>query len=84
MGVAGQLPEPYSFLFTWFIVLPATFLVAQALTNLAIKDFLILRVKEEQHPLPQYLRPIRVPRPVPHTCSRLSARVRARAAGSPT
>lgn len=71
-GVVGQLPEPYSFLFTWFIVLPATFLVAQSLTNLAIKDFLILRVKEEQHPLVRLGRVgIRVPCPLPHTPSPL-------------
>eukprot|EP00270_Netrium_digitus_P016023 TRINITY_DN567_c0_g1_i2.p1 TRINITY_DN567_c0_g1~~TRINITY_DN567_c0_g1_i2.p1 ORF type:complete len:346 (-),score=86.09 TRINITY_DN567_c0_g1_i2:157-1194(-) len=38
-----ELPEPYSFLFTWFIVLPFTFLTAQFITNLALKDFLILR-----------------------------------------
>lgn len=37
-----ELPEPYSFLFTWFIVLPVTFLIAQSLTNLALKDALIL------------------------------------------
>jgi len=37
-----ELPEPYSFLFTWFIVLPVTFLIAQSLTNLVIKDALIL------------------------------------------
>lgn len=37
-----ELPEPYSFFFTWFIVLPITFLIAQSLTNLVIKDPLIL------------------------------------------
>ena len=37
-----ELPEPYSFLFTWFIVLPVTFLIAQSLTNLVLKDALIL------------------------------------------
>lgn len=37
-----ELPEPYSFVFTWFIVLPVTFLIAQSLTNVVIKDALIL------------------------------------------
>ncbi|KAG0591829.1 hypothetical protein KC19_1G205300 [Ceratodon purpureus] len=37
-----ELPEPYSFLFTWFIVLPVTFLIAQSITNLVLKDALIL------------------------------------------
>jgi hypothetical protein len=38
-----ELPEPYSFLITWFIVLPATFLIAQSLTNVVVKDALILK-----------------------------------------
>lgn len=37
-----ELPEPYSFLFTWFVVLPTTFLMAQSLTNIVLKDALIL------------------------------------------
>eukprot|EP00850_Spirogloea_muscicola_P011655 SM000073S21431 [mRNA] locus=s73:258936:261961:+ [translate_table: standard] len=37
-----ELPEPYSFLFTWFIVLPFTYFVASRLTNYLVKDFLIL------------------------------------------
>ncbi|CAM6089094.1 unnamed protein product [Calypogeia fissa] len=38
-----ELPEPYSFLFTWFIVLPITYLIAQSLTNIVLKDALILK-----------------------------------------
>lgn len=38
-----ELPEPYSFVFTWFVVLPITFFVAQFLTNAILKDFIILK-----------------------------------------
>lgn len=38
-----ELPEPYSFLFTWFVVLPTTYLIAQSLTNVVLKDALILK-----------------------------------------
>lgn len=38
-----ELPEPYSFIFTWFAVLPITFFTAQFLTNAILKDFLILK-----------------------------------------
>ncbi|KAJ7555957.1 hypothetical protein O6H91_05G062700 [Diphasiastrum complanatum] len=38
-----ELPEPYSFLFTWFIVLPATYLIARTITNAILKDPLILK-----------------------------------------
>jgi len=38
-----ELPEPYSFIFTWFIVLPATYLIAREITNAILKDFLILK-----------------------------------------
>ncbi|OAE31771.1 hypothetical protein AXG93_4874s1360 [Marchantia polymorpha subsp. ruderalis] len=41
--VDPKLPEPYSFLFTWFIVLPVTYLIAQSLTNVIVKDPLILK-----------------------------------------
>jgi hypothetical protein len=39
-----QLPEPYSFVVTWFVVLPITFFIAQALTNTILKEALILKV----------------------------------------
>lgn len=39
-----QLPEPFSFIFTWFAALPLIFWVAQAITNAIVKDFLILKV----------------------------------------
>ncbi|MCO5576420.1 hypothetical protein L7F22_030230 [Adiantum nelumboides] len=38
-----ELPEPYSFVFTWFVVLPITFFIAQFLTNAILKDFIILK-----------------------------------------
>ncbi|XXG67117.1 hypothetical protein AAC387_Pa06g0535 [Persea americana] len=38
-----ELPEPFSFIFTWFAALPLIFWVAQAITNAIIKDFLILK-----------------------------------------
>lgn len=38
-----ELPEPYSFIFTWFVVLPGTYLIARAITNVILKDFLILK-----------------------------------------
>lgn len=38
-----ELPEPYSFIVTWFVVLPVTYLIAQSITNAILKDFLILK-----------------------------------------
>ncbi|CAD6220253.1 unnamed protein product [Miscanthus lutarioriparius] len=38
-----ELPEPFSFIFTWFAALPLIFWVAQAITNVIVKDFLILK-----------------------------------------
>uniref|UniRef100_A0A0E0QH79 Uncharacterized protein n=1 Tax=Oryza rufipogon TaxID=4529 RepID=A0A0E0QH79_ORYRU len=38
-----ELPEPFSFIFTWFAALPLIFWVAQAITSAIVKDFLILK-----------------------------------------
>ncbi|GAV89339.1 hypothetical protein CFOL_v3_32756 [Cephalotus follicularis] len=38
-----ELPEPFSFIFTWFAAVPAIFWLAQSLTKLIVKDFLILK-----------------------------------------
>eukprot|EP00252_Welwitschia_mirabilis_P020043 TRINITY_DN480_c0_g1_i1.p1 TRINITY_DN480_c0_g1~~TRINITY_DN480_c0_g1_i1.p1 ORF type:complete len:359 (-),score=65.96 TRINITY_DN480_c0_g1_i1:302-1378(-) len=38
-----ELPEPYSFVFTWFVVLPAVYFIAQSITSAILKDFLILK-----------------------------------------
>lgn len=38
-----ELPEPFSFIFTWFAALPLIFYLAQSLTNAIVKDFLILK-----------------------------------------
>ncbi|KAJ0962215.1 hypothetical protein J5N97_030043 [Dioscorea zingiberensis] len=38
-----ELPEPFSFIFTWFAALPVIFWLSQAFTNAILKDFLILK-----------------------------------------
>ncbi|KAF3790975.1 PGR5-like protein 1A [Nymphaea thermarum] len=38
-----ELPEPFSFIFTWFAALPLIFWGAQGITNAIVKDFLILK-----------------------------------------
>ncbi|XP_028802410.1 PGR5-like protein 1A, chloroplastic [Neltuma alba] len=38
-----EIPEPYSFILTWFAALPFILWLAQALTNAVVKDFLILK-----------------------------------------
>ncbi|XP_077239456.1 PGR5-like protein 1B, chloroplastic [Tasmannia lanceolata] len=38
-----ELPEPFSFIFTWFAALPLIFVLAKALTDVIVKDFLILK-----------------------------------------
>uniref|UniRef100_A0A0F7GZA1 PGRL1A transmembrane protein n=1 Tax=Habenaria pantlingiana TaxID=1498489 RepID=A0A0F7GZA1_9ASPA len=38
-----ELPEPFSFIFTWFAALPLIFFLAQSITNFIVKDFLILK-----------------------------------------
>ncbi|XP_074264862.1 PGR5-like protein 1A, chloroplastic [Silene latifolia] len=38
-----ELPEPFSFIFTWFAALPAILWISQAITKLIVKDFLILK-----------------------------------------
>lgn len=47
--VTPQLPEPFSFIFTWFAALPLIFWMAQSITNFIVKDFLILKVGLQQH-----------------------------------
>ncbi|KAG7541833.1 hypothetical protein ISN45_Aa07g018790 [Arabidopsis thaliana x Arabidopsis arenosa] len=38
-----ELPEPYSFIFTWFAAVPVIVYLALSITKLIIKDFLILK-----------------------------------------
>ncbi|CAN6485178.1 unnamed protein product [Victoria cruziana] len=38
-----ELPEPFSFIFTWFAALPLIFWGARSITNVILKDFLILK-----------------------------------------
>ncbi|GAB2224579.1 hypothetical protein Droror1_Dr00005341 [Drosera rotundifolia] len=38
-----ELPEPFSFLFTWFAAVPLIVYLSQVLTRLIVKDFLILK-----------------------------------------
>lgn len=40
-----QLPEPFSFIFTWFAAVPLIVYLATSLTKLILKDFLILKVE---------------------------------------
>jgi len=40
-----ELPEPYSFIFTWFAAVPVIVYLALSITKLIIKDFLILKVR---------------------------------------
>lgn len=40
-----QLPEPYSFIFTWFAAVPLLVWLALTLTNAVVRDSLILKVK---------------------------------------
>ncbi|XP_078445848.1 PGR5-like protein 1B, chloroplastic [Wolffia australiana] len=38
-----ELPEPFSFIFTWFAAVPLIFWLSSAFTNAIVKDFLILK-----------------------------------------
>ncbi|KAM7258427.1 hypothetical protein ACFE04_014168 [Oxalis oulophora] len=38
-----ELPEPFSFIFTWFAAVPVIVYLAFSLTNVIVKDFLILK-----------------------------------------
>ncbi|RYR29862.1 hypothetical protein Ahy_B01g054441 [Arachis hypogaea] len=38
-----ELPEPFSFIFTWFAAVPLLVWLAQSLTSAIVKDFLILK-----------------------------------------
>ncbi|KAE9613169.1 hypothetical protein Lal_00027590 [Lupinus albus] len=38
-----ELPEPFSFIFTWFAAVPLIVWLAQSLTSAIVKDFLILK-----------------------------------------
>ncbi|XP_043716203.1 PGR5-like protein 1B, chloroplastic isoform X2 [Telopea speciosissima] len=38
-----ELPEPFSFIFTWFAALPLILWIAQSITNAIVKDFSILK-----------------------------------------
>ena len=41
-----ELPQPWSIIVVWGLVLPLIFLAASALTNIVLKDALILKVGE--------------------------------------
>ncbi|OIT32513.1 PREDICTED: PGR5-like protein 1B, chloroplastic [Nicotiana attenuata] len=38
-----ELPEPFSFIFTWFAALPLILYLSFTITNIVVKDFLILK-----------------------------------------
>jgi len=40
-----QIPEPYSFILTWFAAIPFILWLAQSITRAIVKDFLILKVQ---------------------------------------
>ena len=40
-----QLPEPFSFIFTWFAAIPVILWLSSTLTKVIVKDFLILKVR---------------------------------------
>lgn len=40
-----QLPEPFSFIFTWFAAVPFLVWLALTLTNAVVRDSLILKVE---------------------------------------
>ena len=42
---AVELPEPFGIIVLWGLVLPALFIFANAVTQLAFKDALILKVR---------------------------------------
>ena len=44
---AVELPEPYGIIVLWGLVLPALFIFASALTQLAFKDALILKARQQ-------------------------------------
>lgn len=41
---AIELPQPYGIIFVWGLVLPSLFILANALTSLAFRDALIVKV----------------------------------------
>lgn len=41
---AVELPQPYGIVFLWGVLLPSLFILANALTSLAFKDALIVKV----------------------------------------
>ena len=40
-----ELPEPWGIIAVWGFVLPVAYLVSSTLTNLVLRDFLILKVR---------------------------------------
>lgn len=47
-----ELPDPWGLIAVWGFVLPVAYLVSTALTNLVLRDFLILKARRPQtlHP----------------------------------
>lgn len=45
-----ELPDPWGLVAVWGLVLPVAYLVSSALTNLVLRDFLILKARRAQHP----------------------------------
>ena len=51
-----ELPDPWGLIAVWGFVLPVAYLVSTALTNLVLRDFLILKARrpQPQHHQPQH------------------------------
>jgi hypothetical protein len=45
-----ELPQPYGILVVWGVVLPSIYVLATSLTNLVLKDGLILKVEDPPPP----------------------------------
>ena len=54
-----QIPEPFSFILTWFAAIPFILWLAQSITRAIVQDFLILKVKFLLHCL-LYIKPIHI------------------------
>ncbi len=62
-----ELPEPWGIIAVWGFVLPVVYLVSSALTNLVLRDFLILKARG-----PPLISTPALDRNPPYACSRVS------------
>ncbi len=50
-----ELPDPWGIVVVWGLVLPLTYIISSALTNLVLRDFLILKARARLCLLPHLL-----------------------------